>query len=105
MPPQPPAHRILIVVPKLSVGGTERHLLAILPRLDRARFRIEVATTRGAGPLDQALRAQGIPVTPAPTLFPGHAYGGDSAPLEQVRQHNPYLQIDDLRTWQRRMGG
>jgi glycosyltransferase involved in cell wall biosynthesis len=68
----PAARRILVVVPKLTVGGTERHLLAILPRLDRARFRVEVMTTRGAGPLDQALRDQGIPVTPAPALFSGH---------------------------------
>ena len=73
MPPQPSASRILVVVPKLTVGGTERHLMSVLPKLDRRRFQVEVATTRGAGPLDQALRAQGIPVTPAPALFPGHA--------------------------------
>ena len=35
------------------------------------------------------------------TLLPGHAYGGDHAPLGDVRQTNPYLQIRDLETWRR----
>lgn len=35
------------------------------------------------------------------TLFPGHAYGGEHAPLEDVRRTNPYLQIKDLATWRR----
>lgn len=37
-------------------------------------------------------------------LYPGHAYGGESAPLELVRRDNPYLQIEDLETWNRLMG-
>ncbi|MGF1610885.1 MAG: glycosyltransferase [Kiloniellales bacterium] len=73
MPRPPTPRRIVIVVPKLTVGGTERHLVAVLPKLDRARFRIEVMTTRGAGPLDQALRDQDIPVMPAPAAFSGQA--------------------------------
>lgn len=72
MPRPSAARRIVVVVPKLTVGGTERHLLATLPKLDRTRFRVEVITTRGAGPLDQALRDQGIPVTPAPAVLPRH---------------------------------
>jgi glyoxylase-like metal-dependent hydrolase (beta-lactamase superfamily II) len=38
------------------------------------------------------------------TLYPGHAYGGPSAPLEHVRRSNPYLQVRDLATWRRAMG-
>lgn len=34
-------------------------------------------------------------------LFPGHAYGGEHAPLSTVRRTNPYLQIKDLATWRR----
>ena len=34
-------------------------------------------------------------------LFPGHAYGGEHAPLGQVRKTNPYLQVRDLMTWRR----
>ena len=37
-------------------------------------------------------------------LFPGHAYGGESAPMEEVRRTNPYLQVRDLMTWRNHMG-
>lgn len=37
-------------------------------------------------------------------LYPGHAYGGAHAPLDEVRRHNPYLQVKDLLTWRRAMG-
>ena len=37
-------------------------------------------------------------------LLPGHAYGGEKAPLGVVRRNNPYLQIKDLETWRRHMG-
>lgn len=37
-------------------------------------------------------------------LYPGHAYGGQSAPLGQVRETNPYLRIRDLQQWRRAMG-
>ena len=65
--------RILVVVPQLTIGGTERHLLALLPRLDRRRFAVEVATTRGPGTLDAAMRAAGIAVRNPPALLPGKA--------------------------------
>ena len=38
-------------------------------------------------------------------LWPGHRYGGAHAPLETVRRTNPYLQVKDLLTWKRAMGG
>jgi hypothetical protein len=38
------------------------------------------------------------------TLFPGHAYGGAHAPLEQVRAQNAYLQFQDLASWRRAHG-
>ncbi|MCA9560581.1 MAG: MBL fold metallo-hydrolase [Myxococcales bacterium] len=34
-------------------------------------------------------------------LFPGHAYGGEHAPMGVVRHTNPYLQIKDIDTWRR----
>ena len=37
-------------------------------------------------------------------LYPGHAYGGEHAPMDVVRKTNPYLQIPDLETWRRAMG-
>lgn len=36
-------------------------------------------------------------------LFPGHAYGGEHAPLGDVRAQNPYLRVADLATWRRIM--
>ena len=37
-------------------------------------------------------------------LFPGHAYGGDTALMGQVRQTNPYMRVKDLQQWRRYMG-
>ncbi len=64
---------LLVLVPNLVVGGTERHLLAVLPRLDRERFKVELVTTRGPGQLDEAMRQAGIPVVKAPLPLPGRA--------------------------------
>ena len=37
-------------------------------------------------------------------LYPGHAYGGHHAPLNQVRSTNPFLDVKDLATWRRHHG-
>jgi glyoxylase-like metal-dependent hydrolase (beta-lactamase superfamily II) len=37
-------------------------------------------------------------------LFPGHAYGGESAPLGTVRRTNSYLTVKDLATWRKTHG-
>jgi glyoxylase-like metal-dependent hydrolase (beta-lactamase superfamily II) len=37
-------------------------------------------------------------------LYPGHAYGGKSAPLDHVRRTNPYLQTGFLRQLRAGMG-
>ncbi|MCG8361423.1 MAG: glycosyltransferase [Kiloniellales bacterium] len=60
--------RLLVVVPKLHVGGTERHLLQVLPRLQRGQFEVSVFTTQGPGPLDDELRAGGVTVIPGPSV-------------------------------------
>lgn len=38
------------------------------------------------------------------TLFPGHAYGGESAPMGVVRRTNPYLQAETLAAFRRSRG-
>ncbi len=38
-------------------------------------------------------------------VYPGHAYSGSHAPLAVVRRTNPVLQVRDLLTWRRMMGG
>lgn len=72
--------RLLVVVPQLVVGGTERHLLQVLPRLADASLEVAVATTRGPGPLDAEMRAAGIEVIPAPRALPGRANAVVAAP-------------------------
>ncbi len=37
-------------------------------------------------------------------LYPGHAYGGEHAPMDDVRRTNQYLRIPDVETWRRFMG-
>lgn len=54
--------RVAVFVPHLAIGGTEQHLLDIIPRIDRLRFAVTVMTTRGPGPLDAEMERRGIPV-------------------------------------------
>jgi hypothetical protein len=44
-------YRILRVITWLPVGGIERRLVALLPRLDRERFDVSVVCIRQRGPL------------------------------------------------------
>lgn len=37
-------------------------------------------------------------------LFPGHAYGGEHAPMGEVRKTNSMLRVKDLTTWKRLHG-
>ncbi len=54
--------RVAIFVPRLAIGGTEQHLLDVLPRIDPRRFAVTVVTTRGPGSLDNGMRRRGIRV-------------------------------------------
>ncbi len=53
---------ILVVVPNLNVGGTERHLCQIMPRLNGPRHRITLCTLSEKGNLAPTLVRQGVPV-------------------------------------------
>ena len=52
--------RVLFVVPALPVGGAERHLTTMLPRMDLARFTPSVICIGEEGELFSTLRAAGI---------------------------------------------
>lgn len=54
--------RVLIVVGALGVGGTESHLLQVLPRLAGHGIEIRVRALSGGGPIAGRLRAAGVPV-------------------------------------------
>ena len=58
------------MVPLLAVGGAEKHLATVLPRLKTKGFDIRVVTARGEAVLDQKLRDNGIPVINTPAVRP-----------------------------------
>ncbi len=59
-------YNILRVITWLPVGGIERRLVALLPRLDRERFNVRLVCLRERGPLADELEAAGIPVDLVP---------------------------------------
>ncbi len=60
---------ILVVCPHLHAGGTERHLLQVLPSFDRTRFSVRLFTIRKGGRLEPEFQAAGITVvSPSITL-------------------------------------
>lgn len=65
--------KVVVVTRKLDVGGTERHLLQVLPHLDRSRFDVEVVALRPGGRLEQKMRALGVPVHTPPARLNGWA--------------------------------
>jgi glycosyltransferase involved in cell wall biosynthesis len=58
--------RVCVVIGSLEVGGTERHLLQVLPALVRAGLSCMVYTLTHAGPLADAMREGGVEVVPPP---------------------------------------
>lgn len=59
---------VLVVLPSLGVGGTERHLLQVLPRLDPSLFRVVIYTTQARGEWADRLEAQGVEVIAPPVM-------------------------------------
>ncbi|MFW6255654.1 MAG: glycosyltransferase [Candidatus Sumerlaeota bacterium] len=57
---------ILRVITWLPVGGIERKILAVLPRLDHERFNVRLVCIREEGVLAEELRREGIPVDVVP---------------------------------------
>jgi glycosyltransferase involved in cell wall biosynthesis len=54
--------RILIVAPRLDIGGTEMHLARVLPLLRRAGLDISVFVLEIGGALENELAAAGVPI-------------------------------------------
>ena len=57
---------LLVVTNRLDLGGTEKHLLTVLPPLAARGFNVQMAVLRGGGSLTSAFRAAGVPVTEPP---------------------------------------
>lgn len=58
--------RVLRAITWLPVGGIERKLVDVLPRLDRDRFEVSLVCIRKRGPLASELEQQGIEVKTIP---------------------------------------
>ena len=54
--------RVLRAITWLPVGGIERRIVDVLPRLDRSRFEVSLVCLRERGPLAGELESAGIPV-------------------------------------------
>lgn len=54
---------ICVVTTKLDIGGTEQHLMQVLPRLNPAKFRTQIVTLYGGGALNNDFRTLRIPVS------------------------------------------
>jgi glycosyltransferase involved in cell wall biosynthesis len=56
------AIKVFHLITGLEVGGAEKTLLEVLPRLDQSRFRSSVWSVTSVGPVGESLRQQGFPV-------------------------------------------
>jgi len=54
--------KVVLALPGLAVGGTERHVATLACRLDRRRFDPVVVCTSAGGPLEETLAEAGVPV-------------------------------------------
>jgi len=66
----PHGARILVVVPLLAVGGAEKHIANVFPRLRSNGYDVRIVTARPEAILDQQLRNIGIPVYNTKALRP-----------------------------------
>lgn len=108
---------------KVTVGDVEIELLhtpghtpgSICFRLGNSLVAGDTLFLQGCGRVDlpggdpdemYTTLSQRLSTLPGDTmLYPGHAYGGESADMATVRRTNQYLQIPDRESWLRMMGG
>lgn len=61
-----PSRKLLVIANGLEVGGTERHLLQILPALKQRGFDVQLLLLRRGGALEVEMAAQGITIHGGP---------------------------------------
>ncbi|MBP7063420.1 glycosyltransferase [Ferrovibrio sp.] len=89
---QPRRIRLLVIANGLGVGGTERHLLQVLPQLDRDRFDIRLLLMHRDGALESAMAAAGIAIHGGPfRRFPLRPLFGFMHALRLLRGWKPDL--------------
>ncbi|MBC7905452.1 MAG: glycosyltransferase [Rhodospirillaceae bacterium] len=67
-PMHPDSVPVLVVAPRLDVGGTERHLLRVLPRLRQSGIDAQIFVIHPGGHLEDDMRAAGVPVLSPPAM-------------------------------------
>lgn len=67
---------ILIVVGSLQVGGTETHIAAIAPALQRLNWKVSVYSLSGTGPLQAVLERQQVKVIVPPVARRSSSFSG-----------------------------
>ncbi|MBN42198.1 MAG: glycosyl transferase group 1 family protein [Alphaproteobacteria bacterium] len=70
------AKRIVIVIGSLQVGGAERQITEIVPRLDRSRWQVDIITLTQPGPLAAQLKSDGFRVFSPPLVRRSRRSGG-----------------------------
>ena len=63
--------QVLVVIGQLDRGGTENHLLSVLPKLAEHGITVEVFALRRGGVLEQPLSQAGVPVRGVPSWMRG----------------------------------
>lgn len=76
--------KILIVVSSLNVGGTERHLVQVLPRLNRMKFNITIYVTHEKGALSSLVEEKGIKIYYSRSAKALHRFGKIAKPFAYI---------------------
>ena len=86
--------RILHIIPKIGVGGAERQLDKLLPRMDRRRFEQTVCSSTHSATFESTLNAAGIP-----TIFFDKFSMPLSAFFRRLRRTIRDIRPDVVHTW------
>ncbi len=86
--------RVLHVISTLTRGGAEKQLALLAARLPRDEFDVHVCAISRGGPLEEELRAAGIPTTVI-----GKQWKYDPLAWWQLRRHIARLKPDLVQTW------
>lgn len=85
-----PPRKLLAIANGLDVGGTERHLLQILPALQQRGFDVRLLLLRRGGALEAEMAAHGIPIHGGPfRRFPMRPLLGFWHAVRLIRQWQP----------------
>src|SRR5690242_13779549 len=68
---------VLAFIGSLNVGGCERHLATVYPRLAAAGLKVGIVTFKRGGPLEEQVRSAGVDVMCLDRMSTGRIFGRD----------------------------